>query len=348
MNFLNKVSLIILAIALPALVYTQKKTSNIQKNMSDSTAPITTFLNDPFSVHTHTLANGLKIYISVNKDAPRIQTMIAVKTGSTNDPADATGLAHYLEHMMFKGTSKIGTIDWAKESVLLKEISDLYEEHRNEKDPIIRKALYQKIDSVSFEASKYAVPNEYDKMVAAIGASGTNAYTSMEQTVYINEIPSNELDKWLTIESERFSELVLRLFHTELETVYEEFNISQDVDTRKGNEALLKTLFPSHTYGTQTTIGEGEHLKNPSHQEIHKYFNQYYVPNNMAIILAGDVNPEEAIAKIEKHFGGFASKTVQHRTFEPQPDLKENVIKEVFGKEEEYLDIAFKIGVLIV
>ena len=299
--------------------------------------------NDPFNTHIYTLDNGLKVYISVNKVEPRVQTMIAVRTGSRNDPADATGLAHYLEHMLFKGTSKLGTIDWEKESKLLKEIADLYEEHRGLTDPEQRAAIYRKIDSVSNKASEYAVANEYDKMVASIGAKGTNAYTSVEQTVYINDIPANEIEKWLAIESERFRELVLRLFHTELEAVYEEFNISQDVDARKGNKALAEALFPTHSYGTQTTIGEGEHLKNPSHYAIQKYFKEYYVPNNMAIILAGDVDPDAAIRQIDEYFGGFESKPVTPRAFPEQPVLEAPVVKEVIGNEEPYVDIAYRL-----
>jgi zinc protease len=178
--------------------------------------------NDITNTLIYTLDNGLKIYMSINKDEPRIQTNIAVNTGSKQDPSDATGLAHYLEHMVFKGTSKIATINWEKEKIILNEISNLYEKRRNTSDENKRKAIYRKIDSLSGLAAQYAVPNEYDKMISSIGAKGTNAYTSSERTVYINEIPSNEFEKWLSIEAERFSELVLRLFHTELEAVYEE------------------------------------------------------------------------------------------------------------------------------
>ena len=175
--------------------------------------------NDPSQTRIYTLDNGLKIYLAQLKDEPRIQTHIAVKTGSNNDPEDNTGLAHYLEHMVFKGTSKIGTQDWAKEKVLLQQISDLYEQHKAEKDPTKKAALYKKIDEVSQEASKYAVANEYDKLISSLGASGTNAHTSLEETIYHNNIPNNELEKFLMIESERFNELTLRLFHTELEAI---------------------------------------------------------------------------------------------------------------------------------
>ena len=183
-----------------------------------------TVSNDENGVRVYTLKNGLKVYLAKNSDAPRIQTYIPVRTGSNNDPADNTGLAHYLEHMMFKGTSKIGTQDLAKEKKYIKQISDLYEQHKAEKNPEKKKEIYKKIDAISKEASKYAIANEYDKAISSLGATGTNAHTWLDETVYKNNIPSNELEKWFKVEQERFSELVLRLFHTELEAVYEEFN----------------------------------------------------------------------------------------------------------------------------
>ena len=128
------------------------------------------------------------------------------------------------------------------------------------------------------------VPNEYDKMAKSIGAKGTNAYTSTERTVYINDMPSDELEKWMMIESERFQEAVLRLFHTELETVYEEFNRGQDNDGRQANQKLNELLYPTHPYGTQTTIGTGEHLKNPSMVKIQEFFKKWYVPNRASSV----------------------------------------------------------------
>ncbi len=297
---------------------------------------------DPIGVKIYTMKNGMKVIMSVNKAEPRIQTNIAVRAGSKHDPADATGLAHYLEHMMFKGTSKIGTLDWEKEQAMLKQISDLYEKHRGETDPDKRNAIYAEIDKVSNEAAKLVAANEYDKMMSSLGAKGTNAYTSVEQTVYVNDIPSNELDKWMQLEAERFKECVLRLFHTELEAVYEEFNINQDRDFRKSNNALSQTLFPSHPYGTQTTIGTGEHLKNPSHVKIMEYFNKYYVPNNMAIVVSGDFDPDDMVAKAEKYFGGYAQKAMDRPVFPPQPDLTKRVEKTVYGQQDPYVDFAWK------
>src|SRR5690349_14559178 len=179
-----------------------------------------TVSGDPIQVHMHTLKNGLRLFLSVNKDEPRVYTEIAVRAGSKHDPADTTGLAHYFEHMMFKGTDRLGSLDWPREKVLLDQIEQKFEAHRLEQDPAKKKALYAEIDALSFEAAKLAAANEYDKLVSAIGAKGTNAYTWVEQTVYVNDIPSNELDRWFALESERFRRPILRLFHTELETVF--------------------------------------------------------------------------------------------------------------------------------
>jgi len=275
--------------------------------------------NDPTGLRLYTLDNGLKVYLSQNSDEPKIQTYIAVRAGSNYDPKESTGLAHYLEHMVFKGTHKIGTSDWKKEKLYLDKISSLYEQHRAEKNAEQKLALYKKIDKVSLEASNYSIANEYDKMSASLGATGTNAYTWFEQTVYTNKIPANEFDKWLTLESERFSTLVLRLFHTELEAVFEEFNRSQDSDFRKRYKAMLEGLFPNHPYGQQTTIGTADHLKNPSMNDIHNYFNKYYVPNNMAIILVGDFEFDSTIKKVNAAFGKYERKELTHPTL-PKED----------------------------
>ncbi|AFU68126.1 zinc-dependent peptidase, peptidase M16 superfamily [Psychroflexus torquis ATCC 700755] len=298
--------------------------------------------NDPSGLRLYTLDNGLKVYLGKNEEDPKIQTLIAVRAGSTYDPADNTGLAHYLEHMVFKGTDDIGTSDYKAESKLLAEISDLYEAHKKEQDPEKKKIIYKQIDSVSYEASKLTIANEYDKMVNSLGAEGTNAFTSNEQTVYVNKIPSNELEKWLTVESERFSKLVLRLFHTELEAVYEEFNRGQDSDGRKQYFATLEGLFPTHPYGTQSTIGISEHLKNPSMEAINAYFDKYYVPNNMAVILVGDLDFDATIQKVNDAFGDYERKEVTHPTFEKLAPLTAPVKKEVYGPTSESVYLAFR------
>lgn len=298
--------------------------------------------NDPIEARIYTLDNGLKVYLTDNKDEPRIQTMIAVKAGSTYDPAETTGLAHYLEHMMFKGTDEIGSLDWEKEKALLDKISDLYEQHRNTTDPEQKDLIYHRIDSISGLAAEYVAANEYDKLISGLGAKGTNAFTSHERTVYINNIPTNELEKWLMLESERFSQLVLRLFHTELEAVYEEFNMGQDNDYRKAYHALMEGVFEKHPYGTQTTIGEAEHLKNPSMINIHNYWNTYYVPNNMAIILSGDLDFEKTIQLVNQYFGGFETGEIPEFQRPVEDPITEPRIKQVFGPDVEFLRLAYR------
>ncbi|MEI6408997.1 MAG: insulinase family protein [Bacteroidota bacterium] len=299
---------------------------------------------DSIKVLQHTLSNGLKMFLSVNKDEPRVYTEIAVRAGSKHDPADTTGLAHYFEHMMFKGTDRLGSLDWPKEKALLDQIEVLFENHRKEQDPEKKKTLYAEIDRLSFEAAKFAAANEYDKLVSAIGAKGTNAYTWVEQTVYVNDIPSNELERWFELEFERFRRPILRLFHTELETVFEEYNISQDRDFRKVIKAMQETLTPTHPYGTQTTLGRGEDLKNPSQTNIYRFFDQYYVPNNMAIVLCGDFDPEEAVRMAEQYFGQFSTKPIPPFKFDPQPELTSRKQLDVYGTEASWVEMGWRFG----
>jgi predicted Zn-dependent peptidase len=301
-----------------------------------------TIENDPTNTRIYTLENGLKVYLSVNEEAPRVHTSIAVRAGSKNDPSTATGLAHYLEHMLFKGTDQYGTSDFSKEEPLLNQIDSLYEVYRNTQEEAARTAIYAQIDSISQLASTYAIANEYDKMVSEMGASGTNAYTSQERTVYINDIPTNQLEKWLSVEAERFRNPQLRLFHTELEAVYEEKNRSLDNDRSKAWYGIMDLLYPTHQYGQQTTIGTIEHLKNPSITEIKKYFNAYYVPNNMAICLAGDFDPDEVIKMVRKEFGDMQASDVPAFKVTQEQAISTPVTKEVFGPDAEFMYMAYR------
>ena len=302
-----------------------------------------TYKNDPMNVIHYTLDNGLQVFLSVNKDVPRIQTYIAVRVGSKNDPAESTGLSHYLEHLMFKGTNHFGTLDWAKEQVQLKEIERLYEVYNHTTDPAQRKAIYHLIDSVSYEASKYAIPNEYDKMMSMIGAQGTNAFTSNDMTVYQEDIPSNEVERWLKIEGERFANPVFRLFHTELEAVYEEKNMNMANDSRTAYEKMNEALFPNHPYGTQTTIGTIEHLKNPSLTNINKHFYTYYVPNNYCIAMSGDFDPDQVIKLIDKYFGKIQPRYIPDFTYVKEKPIREVKVVDVYGLEPENVQIGFRI-----
>ena len=302
-----------------------------------------TVKGDPMQTRIYTLPNGLKVYLSVNPEKPRIQTYIAVRTGSRNDPAETTGLAHYLEHLMFKGTKQFGTVDAAKEQPYLDDIERRYEHYRTVTDPAKRKQLYHEIDSVSQVAAQYFIPNEYDKLMASIGAEGTNAYTSNDVTCYVENIPSNEVENWARIQADRFQNMVIRGFHTELEAVYEEYNMHLTSDFDKEFTALGNRLFPTHPYGTQTTIGTQEHLKNPSITNIKNYFNRYYVPNNTAICMAGDFDPDKVIATIEKYFGGWKkAEKVEYPQFAPVKTLTAPSDSTVIGQEAENIMLGWK------
>ena len=303
----------------------------------------TTVPGDAMKTRIYTLDNGLKVYMSVNKEKPRLQANIAVKTGSRNDPAETTGLAHYLEHLMFKGTTHFGTTDVAKEKPYLDEITRRYESYRKLTDPTQRKQAYHEIDSISQLAAKYNIPNEYDKLMASIGSEGSNAYTSNDVTCYTENIPNNEIENWAKIQSDRFQNMVIRGFHTELEAVYEEKNITMASDGDKEWAAMWKLLTPTHPYGTQTTIGEQEHLKNPSIVNIQNYFHQYYVPNNVAIVLAGDFDPDKTIEIIDKYFGDWKkSDKVVRPEFAPQPEITAVRDTSVIGKDAENVMMAWR------
>ena len=298
---------------------------------------------DLMQTRIYTLDNGLKVYISVNQEKPRIQTFIAVRTGSKNDPSETTGLAHYLEHLMFKGTKQFGTNNPQAETPLLDEIEKRYEEYRLVTDPELRRQKYHEIDSISQLAAQYFIPNEYDKLMAAIGAEGSNAYTSNDVTCDTEDIPSNEVENWAKIQSDRFKNMVIRGFHTELEAVYEEYNIGLSSDQRKLFYTISKMLWPNHPYGTQTTIGTQEHLKNPSIVNIKNYFNKWYVPNNVAICMAGDLDPEKAIALIDKYFGDWKpGDDVAQPTFAPLTPLTTPKDSTVIGQEAEQVWMAWR------
>lgn len=298
---------------------------------------------DPMKSRIYTLDNGLKVYLTVNPEEPKVQTYIAVRVGGKNDPAETTGLAHYFEHLMFKGTKDFGTQDYEQEKPMLDEIEALFEVYRKTADEGERAVLYQKIDSVSYAASKLAIPNEYDKLMAAIGAEGTNAYTGEDMTVYVEKIPSNEVDNWARIQADRFQNAVIRGFHTELETVYEEKNMSLTKDSWKVHQQLMAALFPQHPYGTQTVLGTQEHLKNPSITNIKNYYQKWYVPNNMAICISGDIQPDSVIVTIDKYFGGMKPNPELPRLeFAPEQPIASPVVKEILGPEAANIAIGWR------
>ncbi len=310
-----------------------------QKQYSYQTVP-----NDPMGVRIYTLDNGLKVYLSPYHDVPRIAAYVAVRAGGKNDPKETTGLAHYFEHMMFKGTPNFGTTDWTAEEPLIQAIENQFEIYRVTTDSLQRAVIYHKIDSLSYEASKYAIPNEYMKMMNFIGSQHTNAYTTNDETIFMEEIPSNQVENWAKIQSDRFSQNVLRLFHTEIETVYEEKNMAMSKDSRRSTEALFAALFPTHPYGTQTVLGTQEDLKNPSMKNIREFFDKYYVPNNMAICMSGDFDPDKMIAVIDKYFGTMVRKADPSYKFTPEAPITKPVEREITGLEAANMALAYRMG----
>jgi len=306
--------------------------------------------DDPFSTRSYVLENGLKVFLSRNTIEPRITSLISVRAGGADDPEASTGLAHYFEHMMFKGNGTLASLDWEKEAPLLDKLAKLFDLYRSTTDEDFRKAIYREIDQVSGEAAKYS-NDEYWTLVRGLGATDTNAWTGYDETVYINNIPSNALDKYLYLESVRFSSIALRRFHTELEAVYEEFNRSQNNDGRRASEALRKQLFLTHPYG-RDILGKPEHLKSPSMSDISLFFFEYYQPANMAIILAGDLNYEDAMRSVRKYFGVF--RTDANKQLAARATLGENGrvrrelpiesvrSAEVFGPDAESVQLAFR------
>ena len=298
---------------------------------------------DPMQARIYTLDNGLTVYLTENHAEPVIQTFIAVRAGSKNDPLESTGLAHYQEHIMFKGTKSYGTTSYQKELPNLRAIDSLYEVYGQTRDEAKRKAIYHQIDSFSYENSKIAVANEFDKLMSVIGATGVNAYTSTDRTCYHEVIPATELTRWAMIESDRFQNLVIRGFHTELETVYEEYNMYSTQDMDKVSLAIDQALYPNIPYRQHTVLGTQEDLKNPSLINIRKFYDTYYRPNNVAICLSGDFEFDRAIAVIDAWFGSWEPKDIPAAKVYDQPDLKAHKDTVVYGKEAPEVYMAWKL-----
>ncbi|MCR9165083.1 MAG: M16 family metallopeptidase [Nannocystaceae bacterium] len=298
--------------------------------------------SDAMGVSIHRLSNGMTVYVSTDRQQPRFTAWVGVRAGSRMDPADSTGLAHYLEHMLFKGTDEFGTLDMEAEQPHIDAVAALYRELRATDDPAQREAILAKVDAQTQAQGKYAIPNEIDRMYASIGVEGVNAFTSDEETVYIGSVPSNRLAQWSAIEAERYTNPVYRLFWPELEAVYEEKNLDLDSPSSRAWYAMLRGLFPEHPYGNQTTIGEVEHLKSPAYDDMAAYFERWYVPNNMAIVLAGDIDAATAIPALEKAFGHLHPRPVPVPPPAELPPVAGRQVREVLGDGEPGVRIAWQ------
>ncbi len=274
------------------------KTASFAPNLVAKPLP-----NDPTKTTIHRLSNGMTVYISPDMAEPSVVAYVAVHAGASYESRTSTGLAHYLEHMLFKGTSKLGTLDYAKEKPHLDKIAALYDDLR--KAPAgDRDRILKEIDAQTQAAAAFAIPNELDQLYSRLGVNGLNAFTNNDSTVYVTTVPKNRMEQWARVEASRYTDPVFRLFWPELEAVYEEKNRGLDSPERRVHEAFLKGLFPDHAYGWSSVIGEVEHLKTPAYGDMVRFFDRYYTPTNMAILLSGDVD-ESILPVLEREFGTF-------------------------------------------
>ncbi|MDR2148435.1 MAG: insulinase family protein [Tannerella sp.] len=283
------------------------------------------------------LPNGLSVFVWEDLTAPDVYGMVTVKVGSKDDPEQYTGLAHYFEHMMFKGTDKIGALDWEKEKPIYEQIIAKYDEYAATADTAKRREISDEINRLTNEASRYNTTNDFWGLSQGMGGINVNAATGFDMTYYHYSFPPGEIYKWLQLNSERFINPVFRNFQPELETVYEEYNRTQDEIQeqrgRRANEFILGTVFPGHPYA-RSVIGLPEHLKNPRLSQLIKFYNDWYVAGNMALILAGNVKTEQVLPLIRETFGRLENRTTPERKQYPENPVKGR--KEFSAKLSDY------------
>lgn len=279
------------------------------------------------------LPNGLSVYVWEDDHATDVFGMVAVNAGAKEDPAEYTGLAHYLEHLMFKGTDKIGTLDWGKEKPVYEKIIAKYDEMADVADPVRKVEIAKEINQLTQEAAQYNVLTEFSALTQSYGGQNLNAGTSYDYTSYFNSFPPGDIYKWLELNSERLINPVFRSFQAELETVYEEYNRGQDQQDRREGNFVLENIFAGHPYA-RPVLGLPEHLKNPRLSKLIEFYNKWYVPENMALILAGKVKTNEIISIIREKFGRLESRPVPERIQYSETPLKGR--KEISAKIAQY------------
>ena len=250
-------------------------------------------------VKEHKLKNGLTVWLNEDHSQPKVFGAVVVKAGAKDCPD--TGIAHYFEHMMFKGTDKIGTVDYDAEKTLLDSIALKYDELAATEDEAARSQIQKEINELSIRSSDYVIPNEFNRLISKYGGSGLNAATSYDATIYFNTFSPQYMSQWAEINSERLLNPVFRLFQSELETVYEEKNMYGDFIGGPVMDRLLARYFAPHPYA-YPIIGSTMNLKNPRLTEMRKFFEEYYVASNMGLILSGDFDTEAVLPVLEKTF----------------------------------------------
>nr|WP_278945319.1 M16 family metallopeptidase [Parabacteroides johnsonii] len=258
-------------------------------------------------VKEYRLENGLTVWLNEDHSQPKVFGAVVVKAGAKDCPD--TGIAHYFEHMMFKGTDRIGTLDYESEKVLLDSIAMKYDELAMTEDTAARARLQKEINELSIRSSEYVIPNEFNRLISRFGGSGLNAATSYDATIYFNTFSPQYMVQWAEINSERLINPVFRLFQSELETVYEEKNMYGDFIGGQVMDTLMARYFGPHPYA-YPIIGSTKNLKNPRLTEMRKFFEDYYVASNMALILSGDFDTQQVMPVLEKTFSRIRSGNV--------------------------------------
>lgn len=293
------------------------------------------------AVHVHTLDNGLSVYLSSNHEEPWISCRVAVRAGAAQEPAESTGLAHYLEHMLAnKGTRSLGTRDASAEQPHLDRLRELYELLRATEGEA-RSQLLTHIDDANQAANQWAIANELKQVYGLLGGRGLNAFTSHDRTVYVVDIPSNRLEAWARLEADRFAEPVFRGFPTELETIIEEKNRALDNPGRVLSMAANQLMWAGHPYA-RDVLGEVEHLLAPSIAATERFFSSWYVPNNMAVVLAGDLDPARALEIVQAQFGRLRKAPLPPRDAPPPAPLRGQERVEVVHRGDEEIRLMWR------
>ena len=263
---------------------------------------------NPLNVKEYILSNGLTVWLNEDNSQPKVIGSIIVKAGAKDSPN--TGIAHYFEHIMFKGTDKIGTTNYAEEVVYLDSISNKYDELASTSDEAQRLEIQKEINELSIKAANYVIPNEFNRLISQYGGTGLNAGTSWDYTMYFNTFSPQYITQWSEINSERLINPVFRMFQSELETVYEEKNMYADMLGSQAAEKIIEAFFKPHPY-QYPIIGSTENLKNPKLSDMEEFFNTYYVAGNMGLVMSGHFDAEEVLPILESTFGKVQRGTVE-------------------------------------
>jgi predicted Zn-dependent peptidase len=280
------------------------------------------------------LENGLTLIICERPEAPVFSFFTLVDAGSTQDPLRATGLAHMFEHMAFKGTDKIGTTNYEAEKTALKKIEEAYAAYISERDKSVGqdsaklKELEKAWQDAITEAQKYVVPNAFGKIVEENGGEDMNAFTNYDETAYHYSFPENRLELWAYLESERFLHPVMREFYKERNVVIEERRMRTDSSPfGRLLEQFTEEAFAAHPYH-RPTIGWISDLNHFSATDAQSFFDNYYIPSNMVIAVAGDLKSEKALPILEKYFGRLPAHPApdEATTTEPPQNSERRVV----------------------